>query len=62
MSQFDHLNVMSLIGVCTAPTGLVKESVTTSIVMPFMARGSLLDYLRKESEHLCGANEDEVSA
>lgn len=61
MSQFDYLNVMSLIGVCMAPSGLVKESASTSIVMPFMAKGSLLDYLRKESEHLCTANEDEVS-
>lgn len=59
MSHFDHHNVMALLGVCMAPSEQ-GSSVGPSIIMPFMARGSLLDYLRKESDNLIAANEDEV--
>lgn len=61
MSRFDHPNVMALIGVCVAPSEQGSSSVGPSIVMPFMAKGSLLDYLRKEANNLMGANEDEVA-
>ena len=42
MKDLHHLNVMSLIGVC------LDAGPGVSIVMPFMANGSLLDYLKKE--------------
>ena len=42
MMMFNHPNVMNLIGVCTD----VGES--PYIVMPFMANGSLLAYLKRE--------------
>ena len=42
MKDFHHPNVMTLIGVC------LDAGPGVSIVMPFMANGSLLDYLNKE--------------
>ena len=60
MRHFDHLHVMSLIGVCLAPSEQGHSSVGPSIVMPFMAKGSLLDYLRKEADNLFAATEDQV--
>ena len=46
MSSFDHPNVLSLIGVC------LDLGQAPHIVMPFMARGSLLSYLKKERPNL----------
>ena len=46
MKHFNHPNVMSLIGVCT------DAGPAPYIVMPFMANGSLLSYLRKERLNL----------
>ena len=46
MKDFHHPNVMSLIGVC------LDAGPGMSIVMPFMANGSLLDYLKKEREKI----------
>ena len=46
MSSFDHPNVLSLVGVC------LDLGQTPLIVMPFMARGSLLSYLKKERPNL----------
>ena len=46
MKDFDHPNVMSLVGVC------VDAGSGVSIVMPFMENGSLLDYLRRERDSL----------
>ena len=46
MMDFQHPNVMSLIGVC------LDAGPGVSIVMPFMANGSLLDYLKKERDKL----------
>jgi len=46
MKQFNHPNVMSLIGVCT------DADPAPYIIMPFMANGSLLTYLRKERLNL----------
>ena len=60
MRHFDHRNVMSLIGVCVAPAEQGHSSVGPSIIMPFMARGSLLDYLRKDPDKLFADNEDKV--
>ena len=46
MKDFQHPNVMTLIGVC------LDAGPGVSIVMPFMANGSLLDYLKKEREKI----------
>ena len=46
MSQFDHPNVLSQIGVC------VDLGPAPYIIMPFMAKGSLLAYLVKERHNL----------
>ncbi len=46
MQEFDHPHVMSLIGVC------LDAGSGVSMVMPFMANGSLLDYLKKERSNL----------
>ena len=46
MKYFKHPNVMSLIGVCENFCG------GPAVVMPFMANGSVLDYLRKERKSL----------
>ena len=46
MKQFKHPNVMNLIGVC------LNAGPAPYIVMPFMANGSLLCYLRKERQNL----------
>ena len=46
MKQFNHPNVMNLIGVC------MDAGPAPYIVMPFMANGSLLSYLRKERPNL----------
>ena len=57
MKHFQHPNIMTLIGVC------LDAGPGASIVMPFMANGSLLDYLKKEraSLYLTEINEnDEV--
>ena len=52
MQVFDHPNVMSLIGVS------VDSGSAPSIVMPYMERGSLLNYLRKEKGRLIVKDED----
>lgn len=46
MAKLSHPNVMSLLGVCTA------ADQGSSIVMPYMANGSLLDYLKRERKRL----------
>ncbi len=46
MQDFDHPHVMSLIGVC------LDAGPGIAIVMPYMANGSLLDYLKKERDNL----------
>ena len=46
MKDFHHPNVMTLIGVC------VDAGPGASIVMPFMANGSLLEYLKKERDKI----------
>lgn len=60
MYRFDHRNVMSLIGVCLAPAEEGVVSAGPGIVMPFMSKGSLLDYLRREADNFFAVTEDEV--
>ena len=58
MSRFKHAHVMGLIGVC------LDGGPAPLIIMPFMANGSLLKYLKNERDNLIVAdnsNEDEVS-
>ena len=57
MKQFNHPNVMNLIGVC------MDAGPAPYLVMPFMTNGSLLSYLRKERPNLLldqTADEDSV--
>ena len=45
MLSFKHQNVMSLIGLCL-------DGDVPLIIMPFMSDGSVLDYVRKNRQHL----------
>ena len=57
MQDLSHPNIMSIIGVC------VYSSQGPSIVMPYMANGSLLDYLKRERNTLLmnfDAEEEEI--
>ena len=47
MKDFHHPHIMPLIGVC------LDTGFGVSIVMPLMANGSLLDYMKKEREQIC---------
>ncbi len=51
MMMFDHPNVLSLIGVC------VDAGKAPYLVMPYMANGSLMSYLRNERPNLTITNE-----
>ena len=58
MKSFDHPNVLNLMGVC------IDAGEAPYLVMPYMANGSLLNYLRKERPNLtiaAEASEDVVS-
>ena len=58
MKQLSHPNVMSLLGVC------LDAGPSPYLIMPFMAEGSLLNYLKKRRSTLVLANnidEDIVS-
>ena len=57
MSRFKHSHVMGLIGVC------LDTGSAPYIIMPYMANGSLLKYLKKERNNLVvygDMDEDEV--
>ena len=57
MSQFKHTHVMSLIGVC------LDAGSAPYIIMPYMANGSLIKYLKRERKNvvlLQDPDEDEV--
>ena len=45
MKEFNHLNVMQLIGVCV-------DMELPYLIMPYMSKGSLHDYLIKHKEIL----------
>ena len=53
MSRFKHAHVMGLIGVC------LDAGPAPYIIMPFMAKGSLLKYLRKERRNIVLHEENE---
>jgi len=53
MKSFSHPNILNLIGVC------VDAGPAPYVIMPYMANGSLLHYLRKERPHLTIAEEAE---
>ena len=58
MSRFNHSHVMGLIGVC------LDAGPAPYIVMPYMANGSLLHYLKRERPNLVfslDTDEDEVN-
>ena len=57
LQNFNHPHVMSLIGVCL---GANKSRGGPSIVLPFMSKGSLLDFLRKEANSLRPSINDAV--
>ena len=46
MARFDHPNVMKLLGVS------ISKSRTLLVIMPYMAQGSLLTFLRKNRDEL----------
>ena len=57
MSRFKHAHVMGLIGVC------LDAGPAPYIVMPYMANGSLLEYLKKQRNKLVftqDTDEDQV--
>ena len=59
MKNFNHRHVMNLIGLC------LNAGPAPYIVMPYMANGSLLHYLRRERNSLVlkdDADEDQVTA
>ncbi len=49
---------MSLIRVCIPPSGMTTR---LCIVMPFMEKGNLLDYLREQSDHIIVTDKNEES-
>lgn len=53
MKGFDHPNVVCLLGVC------VDAGPSPYVVMPFMANGSLLAFLKKERGTLLISADDE---
>ena len=57
MKHFDHPNVLHLIGVC------LDAGPAPYVVMPYMANGSLLHYLKKERDNIVlqvGGDDDVV--
>ena len=57
MSRFKHSHVMGLIGVC------LDTGSAPYIIMPYMANGSLLKYLKKQRKNIIvyeDTDEDEV--
>ena len=52
MLSFNHVNVLTLKGVC------LDGGPAPYIIMPFMANGSLLAYLKKKRKRLVISSED----
>ena len=52
MIKFNHPNVMRLLGVT------ISQSKSLLLIMPFMAQGSLLHYLRNHRADLTVENEE----
>ena len=55
MARFDHPNVIKLLGVSS-----ISRSKTLFVIMPFMAQGNLLSYLRKNRVRLTVESEEIV--
>ena len=53
MSTFDHVHVLTLKGVC------LDGGPAPYIIMPFMANGSLLAYLRKNRKSLVVSSDND---
>ena len=56
MQSFDHPHVMTLIGVC------LDVVPGWALVMPYMANGSLLAYLKNERPNLDLSDDAEIEA
>ena len=54
MIEFNHRNVMTLVGASL-------DGNTPLLIMPFMANGSLLSFVRNDRDDLCVATDDEAS-
>lgn len=57
MTQLNHTNVLSITGIC------IDAGIAPYIVLPYMANGSLLDWLKRERKRIVmdkEYNEDEV--
>ena len=52
MAKFNHPNVMKLLGVA------INKHNTLFVIMPYMAQGSLLSFLRRYRADLTVENED----
>ena len=52
MVHFDHPNVMSLIGVCI-------DGASPVLIMPYMAKGNVLEYVRCHKNELSFASNSE---
>ena len=55
MYEFDHPNVLKLSGVC------LDGGPAPYIIMPFMANGDLLSYLKEERENLTASPDSETA-
>ena len=54
MKELSHPNVMNLIGVC------IDAGPTPYIVLPYMANGDLLSYIRKQRNSLLVSSGDDI--
>ena len=52
MKQFNHSNVLGLLGVC------VNAGLAPYVVLPYMAKGSLLDWLKRERSRIVFAKNE----
>ena len=53
MSQFKHAHVMGFIGIC------LDADCSPYIIRPFMANGSLLNYLKRERGNIVHLEDDD---
>ena len=56
MEGFEHPHVLSIIGVC------VDAGPAPYIIMPFMANGSLLAYIKKEKTNLVVLKDNDLAS
>ena len=53
MYEFDHPNVLSMLGIC------LDAGPAPYIIMPYMANGSLLSYVKKDRKNLLVDSEED---